>query len=298
MLKNLIKRFPKIYAIYEHLYELSERIEKHHIYLISAGIAFNIFLYIIPLFLVAVYIIDWFFGAEVIASTLEKILRDVFPPTSSAQSLIHTIVAEIYVINTHSTFAGWIGVVVLLWLSSTLLSSLRSGLNTIFHIQTPHIFILYRFKDILLTLILALLILVSSYVIPITSAIVSILEKNSPDILKHFVSGFTVMLFSIGTSFILFYFLFRFVPNKKLSSFTGTISTGLCVITIEISRNIFAWYLGTISNYGKFYGTYAVIVSMAVWIYYFILIILFSAELGQYLNELREVNLKKKSKSI
>jgi uncharacterized BrkB/YihY/UPF0761 family membrane protein len=54
---------------------------------------------------------------------------------------------------------------------------------------------------------------------------------------------------------------------------------------IELSRYIFAWYISSISNYGKFYGTYAVIISMAVWIYYSAVIILLAAEISKYIND-------------
>ena len=63
---------------------------------------------------------------------------------------------------------------------------------------------------------------------------------------------------------------------------------------IELSRHLFAWYISTVTDYGKFYGTYAVIVSIAIWVYYSSLIILLSAELGKYIydNKWDRENLK------
>ncbi|MFA6572440.1 MAG: hypothetical protein WCT77_14525, partial [Bacteroidota bacterium] len=53
------KRIRKIIAGIE---EFFLRVEKHHLYLISAGIAFNILLYLIPLLLIAIYLVDVIFG--------------------------------------------------------------------------------------------------------------------------------------------------------------------------------------------------------------------------------------------
>jgi membrane protein len=68
-----------------------------------------------------------------------------------------------------------------------------------------------------------------------------------------------------------------------LPRFVLFLSTGISVIAIELARYIFAWYISSISNYGKFYGTYAVIISMAVWLYYSSLIILLSAEISKFI---------------
>jgi membrane protein len=80
----------------------------------------------------------------------------------------------------------------------------------------------------------------------------------------------------------MFLFIFRIVPNVLLPRKIVITSTIICVVSIEIARNLFAWYLTEIASYGKFYGTYAVIVSMAIWIYYSSLIILLSAEVSKF----------------
>ena len=76
------------------------------------------------------------------------------------------------------------------------------------------------------------------------------------------------------------------MPNNKLPRVVVLLSTAICVVGMELSRIIFAWYISSVSNYGKFYGTYAVVMSMAVWIYYSSLIILLSAEISKYLYDM------------
>jgi uncharacterized BrkB/YihY/UPF0761 family membrane protein len=62
-----------------------------------------------------------------------------------------------------------------------------------------------------------------------------------------------------------------------------------------LSRNVFAWYILQFGTYGKFYGTYAVLVSVAVWIYYLTLIMLFSVEISKFLyDKLQERKVTKK----
>ncbi len=297
MYSFLEKKCPKLYKIIFRIDDFFERVSEHHVYLIGAGIAFNIFLYLIPLFLLAVYVVSLLFGQELMNNTLETAMTDLFPPTDTARNLISAILNEVYFITEHSNWAGWIGLGILLWLSSTLFNSLRTGLNAVYEIETPKIFIFYRLKDMFLAVILAVLILLSSYAVPIYSFIISILERALPSTFEPFISGFVLTGGSMLMSFVFFYLLFRFVPNKRVERYPRLISTAMSVILIEVSRNLFAWYLTSLSNYGRFYGTYAALVSMALWVYYFTLIILISAEAGYYINELRKAGKEKKSKA-
>jgi YihY family inner membrane protein len=282
---SFLKNFKWLNSLYEELSILFTRFDEHHIFLIAAGIAFNILLYMIPLFLLAIYIINQIFDINIISQTIERVLLEILPPTTTVHNLVKEIINELNFISTHSTLAGWIGIIILLWLSSALFSSLRTGLNRIYYISSPHIFILYRIKDMLFTIMLTLLLLVSYYLFPFISIFSNILGEKLPDVLGSFFSSFTIFISSSVSSFLFFYFIFRFIPNQKIPPLPRFISTVLSVAFIEISRYIFAWYISSISNLGRFYGTYAVIVSLALWIYYFSLIILVSAEFGQFIYE-------------
>jgi membrane protein len=288
------RRFVAILEIF------SARIEKNHLYLVSAGIAFNILIYLIPLFLVAIYVVNILFRADFLVAQLQQIAGKFLPPGDTATAILDSTIREINVIAAHSKTAGWIGIISLLWISSTLFSSLRSGLNNIFRIETKQIFIFYRLKDILITVIMAFLILISSYLFPMMSIAQSMIFSLIPDqiakmelntiippTVQWLTSWITVTIISLTTYFIIFYLIFRFIPNKKLPLYIRIQSTTFCVVFIEFSRHLFAWYLSTVSSYGKLYGTYAIIVSVAVWIYYMTLLILISAELSKLMFELR-----------
>lgn len=277
----------KLYHIYKITDIFFTRVSKHHLYLIAAGISFNMILYSIPLFLFALYIVNLFFDYSELSKTIEDFLLNMLPPTDATGEIIHTIIEEIRIIAANIQLLGWISIVVLLWISSTLLNALRSALNLIFSIEPKKIFIIYRIKDIFITIILAILIFISSYIIPISSFLFSFISEFIPDLVSPLISQFWFKLLSFISSFIFFFFLFRFVPNEKIARPVRLIATVISVIVIELSRWAFAWYLTTVSSYGKFYGAYAVLVSIAIWIYYFNLIILLSAELSQYIYDLR-----------
>lgn len=289
---RIIKQFKEkkgiIYNAYSWLMELSDRIDEHHLYMIASGIAFNIILYLLPLFLVAIYVVNLIFNVDNVALSLESLLGEFLPPTEASQQMLARIISEVRLIMTHSSVFGIIGIIALLWIASLLISSLRIGLNAIFSLPSKHIFIIYRMKDILLTLIFTVLIILYSYAVPLVSFLQELIVNFFPEGLDFFVSKTLLFFITLGTSFMMFYFIYGFVPNQRQPRFVRVMSTLICATAIELGRHLFAWYIGEVSNYGKFYGTYAVVVSLAVWIYYSSLFILLSAELSKFLYDKRQ----------
>jgi membrane protein len=261
--------------------EFSERLEKNHSFLMSAGVAFNIVLYLMPLFLIAIYIVNLIFDVNTLNTSIESIVLSLLPPTESTISTLKNIIHEVSFIMDNSSLAGWIGIITLLWLSSTLIGSFRVALNRIFNIYAPQIFLVYRIRDIALTITIAFLLLFSTYIFPIVSVFQNSLLEKVPEYLKWLFSNTMLTGITLTTYFIMFYLMFKFIPTKKVARKIRLNSTILCVIFVEISRNLFAWYVGSISSYGKFYGAYAILASMGLWIYYLVLVILLSAEVSK-----------------
>lgn len=282
---NIFRQFKEkkgnLYKFYDWIAELINRVDRHHLFMLAAGLAFNIIVYLIPLILIAVFIVNLVFDNQDISIAIEDILMDLLPPTDEANKIIHTVIQEVTETFSHSKVFGFIGIGVLLWLSSLLVSSLRYSLNTIFELKSPKIYFFYKLKDIIITIGITILIFLYSYAVPIVSIASEVIAYYFPEFLQNFAASVFVMVASVITSFLMFLFIFRIVPNNELPRKVVITSTIICVISIELARNIFAWYLTDIASYGKFYGTYAVIVSMAIWIYYSSLIILLSAEISK-----------------
>lgn len=297
MFKRLKIIWLEIQIKWDPILKFFEKVDEHHLYLISAGIAFNILLYLIPLILVAVYIIDLIFGADLITGTIIEALSNVLPPNSTTTELLKGTIEEVNTILKSSTILGGVGIVTLLWLSSTLLSSMRSGLNRIFDIKTPKIFFLYKIKDIGLVILIMFLVLISSYFVPLFSIIRSYLSSNIQPPYDWFFSQIFLTSLTLISSFVMFFLVYKFLPNGKIPNFIVMLSTIMSVVTIELSRRFFGWYVSGFGNYGKFYGTYAVLVSVAMWVYYLTLIMLFSAELAVYINDKRHPNNPKASQN-
>ena len=288
ILKFLRIKNKRIHRFVAGTEEVFDRIEHNHSFLMAAGIAFNILLYLIPLLLVAIYTVNVIFGIGSVTEFLITTLENILPPDESTTGLLQKTIEEVYFILAKSSLAGWIGIVTLLWLSSILYSSLRTGLNTIFNIETPKTYFFYKFRDMFLIIMIAVLVMLSSFFFPMLSVIENAFFQYVPESMEFIASTLYMTTLSLVTSFVLFYLLFRFVPNQRVPRKIRIVSTGMSVLMIEASRRVFSWYILSISAYGKFYGTYAILASLALWVYYLVLIILLSAEISQFIYDLRK----------
>ena len=180
------------------------------------------------------------------------------------------------------------GLVILVWTSSALFSSLRTGLNAIFSIPTPKFFLVYKVKDLAFTIIIGILILLSTFFTPLISLMSSSVMSLSPALGAWSVSNVLAVGISAGTALVFFAVILRFVPNKPQPFFIIAWASATSTFLWEIARGAFTYYLNHIASFGRFYGTFSVFVAASLWMYYSALIILVSAEVAEYFYELRQ----------
>ncbi len=277
---------------YQFVVRFIDKIENHHIFLLSAAISFNTLLYVIPLILVGIFIATLFLDKSNFTELISNLLFSFLPETEGSYYFISNLLLEINNIFSVSKYAGWIGIVTLLWLSSTVFSTLRNSLNVVFEVKSKKIFVFYKLKDILLTLILTIFILLLTYAMPLVTIISKTFINILPQDIALIISKITKQIIWIVLYFIVFFFIYKFIPSSKISLKIVLTSSLICTLLGEFARQAFSLYLIYFANYSKFYGTYALLVSILIWIYYLFFIILFSAELSLYLFSKKPIEYK------
>ncbi len=306
MVKKIIELYNKLEKSkgFVFIYELGVNISDHKLFVLAGGIAFNILLYIIPLVLILILFVNIFIEPEVLISTTEHLIQSYLPGIENYAVLLNGIVTEINHIANSSKFFGLLGFVILLWLSSTVISTLNTCITHIFRVEQPHYF-KTKAKDIGMTILLNILIILYAVLLPVFSFAASFINSISiaPEEINIFLSKAIVMLMNIVVSFVFFYFIYWIVPSAKTKMIhrISVNATLIAVFAIEVARYLFTWYISTLSNYPKFYGTYAAIITILIWLFYSCFIILFSAELAKYiydLKEKRQLQLQEDTKTI
>jgi len=255
---------------------------RRHLFLLAGGIAFNQVLCLIPFGLVAIGIASAVLDEVSTKASVQGFLTNLFPEGIEAAAAVSGVVHELTLVFNYGSVAGWIAGFVLLWTASALFSSLRTGLNAVFDVDTPKFFLVYKIKDIALTVVTVVLVILATFASPLLSVAESIGTSIIPQDVQGVVLGVTARIISLAITSMLFLFLYWMVPNQRLSRGIVLVSTIVAVVLWEAARLVFAWYITSASNLGRFYGGYVVLASIALWAYYSSLVFLLAAEIGQF----------------
>ena len=288
--------------LFQLVYDFGVRMSDHKLFILAGGIAFNILLYIIPLVLILVLFVNIFIEPEVLILAIENAIKTYLPGIENYTPIIEGIVSEVNNIASSSKIFGIVGFVILLWLSSTVISTVNTCIAYIFNVEQPN-YLWTKLKDIAMTILFTILIILYGALLPIFSFAASFINTITPEVISIWLSRTVIILINIVISGLFFYFIYWVVPSSKTKMIhrISLNATLIAVFATELARHLFTLYISSITTYSKFYGTYAVIVTMAVWLFYSCFIILFSAELSKYLYDLKEkkeLEVEKDTRSI
>ena len=183
--------------------------------------------------------------------------------------------------NTRGGLIAGVGVVVLFWTVIKLLSNIESSFNDIWGIKTPRS-LGRKLSDYLSVMLICpiLLIMASSVTVLVTSQVTLIVEKLS------FLGPLgTVILLSLklvpyAVIWIVFTFLYFFMPNTKVGLraclvagvLAGTLYQGLQFFYINFQVGV--------TKYGAIYGSFAALPLFLIWLQLSWLVVLFGAEVS------------------
>ena len=243
-------------------------INKNPIYLLAAGIAFNVLMCIVPVILCFLYILGLWFERGTAFSAFAIQLQTFIPDQSYRNAILNTLHQQIDIIIRTKKLAGSIGIIGTFWTGSVLFSSARTALNHIYNFPSHRSFLFLIMKDILMVFLFGVLVIIASFITPLSSIALHYGSLLLPKVVYNFVSGIFPILFSIATSFVLFYLLYRFLAHRSIPSNSALIGAMISTILWECAKMVFTVYLSRFATFGIVYGTYAFIVVSAVWIYY------------------------------
>lgn len=278
-IKNVVVDFIK--RFYKIMYE-------QDVLFLASGIAFNGVLCLIPILLLFTSVLGIVLNSsELAVQKIEQIIRAAFPDQQYTLHIKNSIQQMIKDIIAYRKSFGLAGLAVLTWTATFLFSSLRTALNKVYRIKPTKLVILTILEDILWVIIIGLLFLTIIFTTWVYSLIETLLEL---------ISGFAAFDFSIFEAafsiiasliltFIMFYLVYRFIPDQRVKSKVAAISASTSTVLWFIAAKIFAWYISTFQSFDKLYGTYAFILVLLIWIYYSSLVFLIGGVVGGVVRE-------------
>lgn len=238
---------------------------------LASGLAFNGILTMIPLFLLAASAIGMFLNSSQAGiAQVHDILDAIFPPQPFAISIKESILAVISDVIDYRRSIGISGAVILMWTATSLFDALRSVLHRIYHLKKTRGFLVSLLHDVLFILLVFVLFVASNISIWAFSLLEN-LAAHFPALSSLSIKNVTTTLptaIVVLLTAIMFYIVYRYIPDTKPPKLAGMISTLTTTLLWIISGKLFAWYLSGFSAIGKIYGPYAFILVLLIWIYY------------------------------
>ncbi len=264
------------------------KFDEDHVWIMSASIAFNIVICSIPITLILFSVLGIYLNRDDAQEYLNTALKNIVGLTPEFQTKIsNVILGAIDELSSNSTLTAIIGSIGILWTASGLFSTLRDVLNRIYKTRSDTFYLWAKLRDIgMVFLILTVFVLSfsSTFILSIFEAI----DKSffGDTILKlGFTSSLLTHIIGLIFTFIMFYLIFKLVPQGFVSQKVALISSITASVLYEALKYLFIVYLVSFANYQRVYGAYAAIVAVIFWLYYSSLTFVILAETGQLYKE-------------
>ena len=261
--------------------------------LMAAALAFFGLLSMFPLALAGVSLLARLLAGNKEALTDFAGFAASFFPGAAGANLSHEIERGVNSIaqSSNSTLTSIIALISLLWAGRAYFDTLATVLNRVFPGAQPRSFLSHQITLWSLLFGAGALFLLSSAV----TFGLSLLQEIGERLPDFFINRAPVFYALLGKSagyaltFLMFYLLYRFTPNRKVAPRNRVLLTSALVGALgwEVGKWAFGHFLGNVTRYEAAYGSVAGVVVTMLWIYYASMIVLLGAEVGATMRDLR-----------
>jgi len=275
---------------------LYDRIDRHHVFLLSGGLAFSLFVCIVPFTLIIFWLLGKFLNSAEVEIQIITLIETVIPYEGYADFVKQIIFDRVREVVEFRNLAGFVGIVGLFFAASGFASSLRTVLNKVFGTDLDMNLLLGKLRDFIVILIVVLSFFITTMLLPLVDFFRSFAEVTP--YLQVFNKPIFQQFFSTSISFIIMYFLFslmyKFIPIVKIrkrSVLIGALWAALLWIGAKV---LFGMYLTSFTTFSRIYGAYALAVVVAFWIFYTAVVFIIGAEIGKLFDERVSLRIKNK----
>jgi membrane protein len=289
--------FRKILEFFKHYFiGLYKRIDEYNLFFAGAGIAYSLFLGMIPLILLVFSLLSNIFDVKTLQNQIFQIIDTIIPYPVYASYMKKVIETRLPEFVGYRTIAGYTGAIGLLITSTWIFSSMRTILNRIFQTtiqKNPFVGLL---RDLGMVILLVIFITLSTFVFPIVNLILEVAQTSN--VMSSFnVSALwnsVVWVSSLLIMLVMFFALYYLIPYEKLPKRVALMSAFWTTLLWELARNVFGYYIQYFFSSNALYGAFALIVVILFWVFYSSCIFIIGAEIGQLFRERLTVKSTKK----
>jgi membrane protein len=236
---------------------------------LSAGLAFFFLVCVIPLTLLGVSTVGFVLSTEEAAQEVVGQLARNFPVYKREIAAV-----LLRIIHTRA-LSGVVGTVILIIFSTPLFGASRLVLHRMLGVKVKGQYFRNFFLDAGLVFGLTLMLFAVSSVTWMFQWFQDfILEPAHLSATWIYV---TTVVFSIGISMGMFYFGYRYVPQRRPSPTAAFAGALLAALLWEIAKQLFRLYIRKVGIYDQIYGPFGVLIAFVMFVYYSAIVFTFGA---------------------
>ncbi|MBK9098088.1 MAG: YihY/virulence factor BrkB family protein [bacterium] len=277
---------------------LYDRTDRHHLFLFSGGLAFSLFVCIIPMTLIIFWLLGKFLNSVEVEMQINTLIDTIIPYSEYANFAKDIIFDRVQEVIEYRNIAGWVGIIGLFFAASGFASSLRTVLNRVYGRDLDINIFLGKLRDFLVIIVIVLIFLVLILLLPMLDFFVSFAQStpylqifNQPIFERVFTASFSFFMM-----FLMFASLYKFMPVVKIHKRSVAIGAVWASIFWVAAKILFGIYLSKFTTFSRIYGAYALGIVVAFWIYYSAAVFILGAEIAKLFDERLEERIKRNKK--
>jgi membrane protein len=263
--------------------QLYNKAGQDNIFFLSGAIAFNIVVAIVPLILAAVGIAGLLLQSQYGASASEHVMRLVMQALPLNESLIVSVSTALEdLIQGASGFVG-VGALVLIWIATRLVGTLRTALREIFDLQDDRGIVYGKLFDMGMVVFGGTLLAVNvggTIILQLVTAYGRDLLSIDPQRFEGFY-GLLLSILAFVSAWFMFVLIYRYLPARRIQWRIALISATFAAAVFEAMKYAFGWYVTNLAGYNSTYSNFATLFIFLLWIYYMSVAFVLGGEVGQ-----------------
>lgn len=251
-------------------------IEEDHISEYSAQCSYYTILSFIPFVILLITLVQY---TNIDQQTLFNAISRLIP--SSMNEMVLGIVQEVY---SKSIGTISISIIFTLWSAGKGLYALTKGLKAVYDTDETYreSYIRLRLKSIIQTIIFIILIVVGLILLVFGDSLISVIQSHFGG-LKNFniISSIFAEILFILLTFIIFLFLYRFMPRHRTSFKNHILGALFGAIALNVVSFVFSKYLYIFRGFSITYGSLTTLMLIMMWTYACFYSVFLGAELNK-----------------
>jgi membrane protein len=253
------------------------------IFFLAGGIAFNFLIAAIPFLLLLISVIGFVLQASVDdpqGAVVEYVL-DILPASPRVVEFTREIVGQ--VVGERTRF-GILGLLLLVWVSTRVIGSLRSALRQVFDIREDRGIIAGKIFDAKMVVVAGTLFVANTAITILLEAVqtygielLGVTERGEVLAFQAFIAQILAYTFI----FLMFVLIYRYLPARRVPWRIALVGATFTSVAFELLKAVFAWYVANVADYSTAYGTLATAILLVFWIYYSAVVFVVGGEVGQ-----------------